>query len=301
MTNNEKHLELENDENNCEKALLPHYVYTLVDSRDMCVFYVGKGQGKRVKEHVNEVRTSKEDDVDNNSKKKEKIKEIQDLGKVVMEVIIGRFETEAEAFSVESVLIHNIYDLDNLTNEIGGHGNVFIRKKGDFDEIPGIDIPSSTVSGDFRDSKLKGLTDADAYGFLESLKTDLSSNNFKWSDFSTKEYCPFNPGKSNGYLGLIVNLNGIDFIISFTKTLRLSIGIANTSETQKKLESLYSLSSPSLFTISEPKNNKVTVNGTKVDRYRDIYDIDNLKIKFKHKEISPMIGLLNQIKGWSSF
>jgi hypothetical protein len=97
--------------------LLPYFVYLLLDPKETTPFYVGKGMGKRDLDH-------KEGEKD---KKEIKIKEIISRGGEVSRVIIGRYETEAEAFSVEATLIKWVYGFNNLTNLVQGRHHMYIR------------------------------------------------------------------------------------------------------------------------------------------------------------------------------
>jgi hypothetical protein len=118
------------------KNLKPHYVYELVDPRDGEVFYVGKGVGERALHHELEARNKL---IETN--KTNRIRDIEKNSERVTVRVIGRFETEEQAFAVEATLIHWIYGLNNLTNIQGGHGGSSIRAFGEFGEIEGIDIP----------------------------------------------------------------------------------------------------------------------------------------------------------------
>ena len=105
-------------------GLKPYYVYVLTDSSNKKVFYVGKGQGERIFQHTKEVGRG--------TILTEKQKEIQRIiksGSSVSKLVIGRFDTQEEAFSVESILIHWVYGLENLKNRQSGHAVNSIRVK----------------------------------------------------------------------------------------------------------------------------------------------------------------------------
>lgn len=91
-----------------------YYVYCLVNPIDNQIFYVGKGNGNRVFEHVK--CASKHN---NKSDKLDIIREINKQGMEVRHYILRYGLTEKEAFEVESALIDFI-GLDNLSNEIKG-------------------------------------------------------------------------------------------------------------------------------------------------------------------------------------
>jgi hypothetical protein len=110
---------MKNDATNIDQAeaLLPHFVYLLFDPKETTPFYVGKGMGKRDLAH-------KEGEKD---KKEMKIKEIKERGEEVSSVIVGRYETEAEAFSVEATFIKWVYGFNNLTNQVRGRRHIYVR------------------------------------------------------------------------------------------------------------------------------------------------------------------------------
>ena len=124
------------------QGLKKFYVYVLIDPRDNEVFYVGKGTGERVlqhsldaaKEHISETA------------KLNQIRKIADQGLEETRLIVGRFETSEEAHAVESILIHWTYGIENLTNDVSGHGGDYVRPKGVTDPLPGIDIPELSFS-----------------------------------------------------------------------------------------------------------------------------------------------------------
>lgn len=79
---------------------LGYYVYVLIDPRDGKIFYVGKGRGNRVFDHVNEAESS-----DKENDKLDIIRDIKASGNEVKYYIIRHGLTEDEAYLVESVLI----------------------------------------------------------------------------------------------------------------------------------------------------------------------------------------------------
>jgi hypothetical protein len=87
----------------------PFYVYELIDPRDERVFYVGKGQGDRVSQHV---KDAKRGDVGG---KCDVIRDILAAGLEVTERIVRRYDSEDAAFKFEKRHIAKI-GLDNLTN-----------------------------------------------------------------------------------------------------------------------------------------------------------------------------------------
>lgn len=115
--------------------LLPYYVYELRDPRDNGVFYVGKGTRDRVFFH----------DAGDESAKQRRIAAIQAAGQSVIRVVVARFETEAEAFAAETVLIKWVYGFAALTNAIHGHRAAFVRadeewRQQAYTTLPGVDV-----------------------------------------------------------------------------------------------------------------------------------------------------------------
>jgi hypothetical protein len=98
-----------------------YYVYALIDPRDNEIFYIGKGKGDRYKEHL------KLNSKDNNSKKKQRIKEIKDDGYKVKIVKLIDYLIEEDAFKIEEIIIYNIgrkiFNEGSLLNVIRG-GNI---------------------------------------------------------------------------------------------------------------------------------------------------------------------------------
>lgn len=118
---------------------LKNYVYCLVDPRDNKIFYIGKGKGNRVFDHVKgAVQNENEENL-----KMTTIREIQNAGKEVLHYIIRHgIEDENDAFLVESVLIDLLtYDKFNtesvLTNIQAGHHqwNEGIKSIGDINAL----------------------------------------------------------------------------------------------------------------------------------------------------------------------
>src|SRR3989344_746714 len=95
---------------------LDYYVYILIDPRVNKPFYVGKGHGNRVNQHLLGALETELDEID-------KINTIHDIQKANIEVeylILRHGLTEKEALEVESAMIDFI-GINNLTNIIAGH------------------------------------------------------------------------------------------------------------------------------------------------------------------------------------
>jgi len=94
---------------------LNNYVYFLQDPRTNKVFYVGKGVGNRVFNHLDcAIET------DGETEKLEIIREILNSGKKVRHFILRHGLTEQMAFEIEASLI-DFVGMKNLSNLQGGH------------------------------------------------------------------------------------------------------------------------------------------------------------------------------------
>ena len=95
-----------------------YYVYRLVDPRNGQTFYVGKGKGNRVFQHVNRVPMDLDEEEkqsnDDDPRKYKIIREIQEAGLEVIHLIQRWGLTEQEAFQVESALIDAYQGLSNI-------------------------------------------------------------------------------------------------------------------------------------------------------------------------------------------
>lgn len=97
---------------------LEYYVYLLIDPRNDKVFYVGKGKGNRINQHL----LGALDNKINETEKIKKIRDIQNTGLEIKHVILRHELTEKEAFEVESSVI-DVLGKDNLTNLVKGHNS----------------------------------------------------------------------------------------------------------------------------------------------------------------------------------
>lgn len=88
-----------------------YYVYKLINPINLSVFYIGKGKGDRVSQHLKHFKRGKL----SNIKKNNVIKEIINIGLNPIEVIDSYFDDEQAALDYEEFLISK-YGIDNLTN-----------------------------------------------------------------------------------------------------------------------------------------------------------------------------------------
>lgn len=92
-----------------------YYVYVLKDPRNSEIFYIGKGVGNRIFQHLLcAVETEWQTD------KLNLIREIQSTGKQVEHYILRHGLKEEEALMIESACI-DLIGLNNLTNAVKGH------------------------------------------------------------------------------------------------------------------------------------------------------------------------------------
>jgi hypothetical protein len=107
------------------KEAIGYYVYRLIDPRDGNTFYVGKGKGDRLYQHVGAAlnfsgQDGKENDEDEDSAKIKTIRAIHGVGLEVLHIVHRHGMCEATAIEVEAALIDAI---PGLTNLILGNGS----------------------------------------------------------------------------------------------------------------------------------------------------------------------------------
>lgn len=100
---------------------LKYYVYMLLDPTNNKPFYVGKGIGNRVFNHL--ACALKDNDTSN--AKYDKIREIIQSGHIIKHIIIRHGLSESEAFKIEASLIETlIYCGLLLSNIVVGHNSI---------------------------------------------------------------------------------------------------------------------------------------------------------------------------------
>ncbi len=108
---------------------LGYYVYRLVDPDNGQTFYVGKGTGNRVFDHLNEARSLKRE-----TPKLQKVRSIWEKGMEVDIIIHRHALTEHEALLVEASLIDMLpevmTDYGNRGNAVLGHGSRSLGAQG---------------------------------------------------------------------------------------------------------------------------------------------------------------------------
>lgn len=97
----------------CER--IGYYVYILKDPRIDSIFYVGKGRGNRVFQHVG---CALENETEND--KYNLIREIHNEGKEVEHFILRHGLEEKLSLEIESTII-DLLGIENLTNSVKGH------------------------------------------------------------------------------------------------------------------------------------------------------------------------------------
>jgi|GEM_PF-6244036 len=282
-------------------ALREHYVYVLSDPRNNEVFYVGKGSGQRAKHHEQEfLREFKQFAAEHDNAaevalteelfnhKKTRILELQQAGLSVQQLVVGRYETHKEALAVEATLISWMYGFNNLTNLVKGHGAAFIREKGNFDELPGIDIEQKLYKRtlEFKNKRIAGLEETGAYEHFDALRIAITNKGFETFDF-TGALNPYDPGESNGVLGFGIDIYGLQIMLRLTKTRKPLLRILNTATTEESLKLL------DVAGIGYTKASNIVVNGR--PRYRDFEPKKDFPAGAIQDVVDELVALRNQL------
>lgn len=156
----------------CSIEALKAYVYLLVDPRDNKIFYVGKGNGNRVFQHVACALTTSDE-----SDKLELIRTIIDEGYEVRYYIIRHGLTDEEAFIVESVMIDfltykDFKDVAKITNIAAGH-HQFDRGIKSVKEIEMLYNVDDIVEEDLNKHKIIAINVNKTYGKTSAFHPNL--------------------------------------------------------------------------------------------------------------------------------
>ena len=139
--------------------------------------------------------------------------------------VIARFDSEEEAFAVESVLIHWVYGFNSLTNEQSGHGSRYIRPRmeGLSNELPLIDIPRNLkIMGNKKNGYLQDKIDNHIRLNHAEMMSDLY-------DFLKNKNISMHPDgvtaiESGRYLAITILLGGVaNLVLQITDSDRHSI------------------------------------------------------------------------------
>lgn len=95
-----------------------YYVYRLIDPRNGQTFYIGKGKGNRVFQHILGALKLNDEEKETDSEKMKTIHQISSVGLDVIHIIHRHGMDEKTAFEVEAALIDAT---QGLTNIQGGH------------------------------------------------------------------------------------------------------------------------------------------------------------------------------------
>lgn len=141
---------------------LGYYVYFLRDPETRQIFYVGKGTGNRVFEHLFEALMNPK-----STDKLDRIRAIRLKGQEVECIIHRHGLTEKEAFEVESALIDFI-GLTDLTNAVSGHhamerGQMSIKEVVALYDAPQVIIDQPSILIIVNQLYYRGMSEAELY------------------------------------------------------------------------------------------------------------------------------------------
>jgi len=181
------------------------YVYVLIDPRKQSkVFYVGKGKGARTTHHIKETRqelsslaTDSKRDVDDAltnlnafdlTDKKAQIAELLEQKYKEEDIcrVVAILDTEEEAFACESLLIHFVYGLKNLSNIKDGHKSTRFRPHMHWNLLESLDFP--LIFTDERknrqvnlDDKLTELEDCGLVSIINQITNEFEGDWDQWA------------------------------------------------------------------------------------------------------------------------
>lgn len=108
-----------------------HYVYALIDPRDLRPFYIGKGSAQRRFTHFAKLPP----DLEKSGDKAARIQEIKVAGAQPEAVVLSWHDTDAEAYAAEQERIAAV-GLTNLTNQNkGGAGDRVKKRTGNYPNL----------------------------------------------------------------------------------------------------------------------------------------------------------------------
>ena len=98
---------------------------------------------------------------------------------------------------------------------------------------------------------------AGAYDHMSDLQEALTNYGISWRDYTQSGDNKFNPGESNGYLSVIVEIGGLDLNIQFTKRRIFSINVIFTKRTNlsAELKTIKQKPREDYYALGEQKNN----------------------------------------------
>jgi hypothetical protein len=124
---------------------LKYYVYLLINPINNQIFYVGKGHGNRINQHLFGANVTELDEI----RKIQIIHEIESSGLQVKHSILRHGLTEKEAFEIESSVI-DLIGIENLSNIVKGHNST---DRG-LMSLEDIEIKYQAVSANFNEPAL---------------------------------------------------------------------------------------------------------------------------------------------------
>lgn len=164
------------------------YVYVLRDPRNGEVFYVGKGQGDRLGDHLRCARGADLGDERDPAERLLRINDILQAGYDYSTIghIVARVESDIVALNIEALLIKFVYGLINLENLVRGHHSGLFRAKDDWELREGLDRPRIMTPGK-KGNRLPDLDSAIADGMdipLQEVIAGLSSECLRFGNFN---------------------------------------------------------------------------------------------------------------------